>query len=537
MSSLLQDLSSLLGADAVMDGAGAEREFGHCTTGARRSLAAAVLPKDLDQVVAVVRLANERRFPVYPVSTGRNWGYGQYPVTDGCVLLNLSRLNRIVEPLDPVSGLVTLEPGVTQGDLAAYLERERLPFLVPTSGAGPAASVVGNALERGHGITPFVDHFAAVVNLEAVLPDGSIYRSPHLAMKATAGGLAEKWGIGPYVDGLFAQGNLGVVTKMTLALARRPERIRAFVCGLRSDADLEAGVTAIQSVVEALPGLVGAVNLMNSLRVLSMSAPYPRDRLGPGGVMPAAVLAELTSRHRVAPWTIFGTLYGTCRTVAAAEREIRARLSSLAPRLSTARLTFIGPESAQWLNRAVQSVPLLRSRLGRVTATLDASMAIVAGRPNQMAMPLAYWKSGRQPDLSIALDPARDGCGLIWYAPLVEIKPAVVRRFSDMIAAILPAHGFEPLNTLITISPRCFVATVPLLFDRASAEATAAAQKCLEVLLETGARHGFFPYRVGAQSMEWLMGQAPDYWRFISRLKSAADPAGIISPGRYAPRH
>ena len=73
------------------------------------------------------------------------------------------------------------------------------------TGAGPTCSLVGNALERGYGITPYTDHFAAVTDIEAVLPDGSVYRT---ALREIAGDeLARlfKWGIGPHTAGLFAQ--------------------------------------------------------------------------------------------------------------------------------------------------------------------------------------------------------------------------------------------------------------------------------------------------------------------------------------------
>ncbi len=534
MQELLDKLRARLHPDAVFDGADAAAQLGRCTTGVTRRIRAVVYPRELEQVVSIVKAAGEHGVPLYPVSTGRNWGYGINPPADGCIVVSLSRMNRIVAPLDPSTGLITIEPGVTQGILADYLEREGLDFLVPTTGAGPSVSIIGNALERGHGITPIADHFEAVMGIEAVLPDGSIYRSPHAAMGASKGALGFKWGIGPYLDGLFAQGSFGIVTKATFALARRPERVRAFVCGITRDAALEDAVAAVQRIAERIPGVLGGINVMNSHRVLSMSAAYPRDRLGPDGVMPRDVLAQLRKRHAVAPWTIFGTLYGTKRVVTAAQFEVRKELSRLTSRLRTSRLTFISPEAVSALSKTVQKVPIIRKRLGRTLATLSSSMTIVGGRPNQTAMPLAYWRSGRAIDLNAPLDPGRDGCGLIWYAPLVEMKPESVRRHVNMVLETMPRYGMEPMITLITLSERCFVSTVPLLFNLASEKETDAAQQCLSALLESGSKLGFFPYRVGPQSMEWLLSKAPEHWRLVSQLKEAIDPKSIISPGRYA---
>src|SRR5262249_43277345 len=152
------------------------------------------------------------------------------PVRDDCMILDLSALTRI-RRFEAESGVVTVEPGVTQGMLADFLTRGGHPFLVPVTGAGPNCSLVGNALERGYGITPYTDHFGAVLALEAVLPDGSLYRSP-LSELVADDAPAFKWGIGPYLDGLFTQGGCGVVTSVTIALARVPPHTKAILFSL-----------------------------------------------------------------------------------------------------------------------------------------------------------------------------------------------------------------------------------------------------------------------------------------------------------------
>src|SRR5215470_9567710 len=304
MQALIEALKSVVGSDAVLKGSEAATAHGGCTTGLSRAISALVFPSEASQVVSIVKLAHQHHVPIYPVSVGKNWGYGTHPVVDDCILLNLSRLNRILDGPDAVTGLVTIEPGVTQGDLAAYLDEKGLPYMVPTTGAGPTVSIMGNALERGHGITPIADHFAAVTGIEAVLADGSIYKSPFPALGASSGGHAFRWGIGPYLDGLFAQGSFGVVTKMTIALARQPESVKAFLCGVPTESGLEEAVTAVQAILSTLPGVVGGINIMNAHRVLAMAAPYPRDRLGPNQVIPPALLSELTKDYRVQPWTV-----------------------------------------------------------------------------------------------------------------------------------------------------------------------------------------------------------------------------------------
>ena len=152
--------------------------------------------------------------------------------------------------------------------------------MVPVTGAGPTCSLVGNALERGYGITPYTDHFGAVTDIEAVLPDGSAYRT---ALREIAGDeLARlfKWGIGPHTRaGRTKRG--GHRDAHVDPLARRPERVEACFFRVEDDTLLEGAVVCVRSILTRLPGVVGGINLMNRHRMLAMTAPYPGDQLGP----------------------------------------------------------------------------------------------------------------------------------------------------------------------------------------------------------------------------------------------------------------
>ncbi len=520
-----------LGEAAVVSGALAQQRYGSCTTGIERAIPAALQPKSVDDVRALVTIAGEHAVPLYPVSTGNNWGYGTaVPAGDGCVVVDLSGLDRIVE-MDPQAGLVTIEPGVTQQQLSDFLKANALPFLVPVTGAGPHCSLVGNALERGYGITPYADHFAAVTAIEAILPDGRLYRSALSEHGGQAIDRAYKWGIGPYLDGLFAQAGLGVVTQMTIALAPRPERIEGFLFAVDHDSGLEPAVTAVQQVLRALGGVIGSVNLMNTHRVLAMTAPYPSDRAEAEGALPAAVVADLAVSYRVAAWTGFGALYGDPGVVKAARRAIRKIL-----RPAVRGLRFVTPSAAAAIDRWLGRMPGVRgNRLARRARTLASAMQLIAGEPSQVALRLAYWRAGVAPDPGAALDPAADGCGLIWYSPLVPLSPPRVRRYVAMVGDVCARHGIEPLITLTSLSDRCFDSSVPLLFDRRDAAATRRAQACYLALLEAGKDEGFLPYRVGVQAMDWLVRPGSPYWDMVAAVKSAVDPLGIIAPGRYGP--
>ncbi|QBE63605.1 FAD-binding oxidoreductase [Pseudoduganella lutea] len=524
--SALAEWRAVPGVAQVFDQAAATAAYSNDTGGVSRRIAAALKIDHGSALPAVLAIARRHGCHLYPFSTGKNWGYGSsLPVQDDAVIVDLSGMQRFC--VDPVLGVVTLEPGVTQGMLARFLDEQGYPFMVPVTGAGPGVSLLGNALERGYGITPHSDHFGAVTDLEAVLADGSLYRTA----LSEAGGheLAQlfKWGITSYSAGLFTQSGLGIVTRMSIVLARRPETVKVCLFNLRDDALLEPAVEKIRHILATLPGTVGGLNLMNRHRVLAMTAPYPAADVV-DGTIPDAVIARLGRQYQIAPWTGFGTLYGTRGMVAAAQKEIRAALRGIA-----SRLLFLSPKNAHLLARASNMMPgPLGKGVAATSRTLAHALELVGGRPNETALPLAYWRNpGRQPDQD--RNPARDGCGLRWYAPLVPMRGADARAYVDMVTRVTREHGLEPLLTFTSISDRLFDSTVPLLFDHGVPGAAARTRECYDALVQQGRTLGVFPYRVGVDVMEVLAQRMPHAAAFNARIRAALDPERIIARGRY----
>lgn len=492
--------------------------------GVQRGVLAVLYPSTLESVVKLVQIAHEYEVPLYPVSTGNNWGYGAaVPVVEGCVLVHLSRMNRIVE-FDEEAGVVTLEPGVTQGDLHAYLKRRGLPYLVPVTGAGPACSLVGNALEHGYGVTPNMDHFGAVMDLQAVLPNGELYSSMINNLGGEEVGRCFKWGVGPVLDGIFSQGNFGVVTRMSIALAPMPERVEVFYLSVSSRSELELVTKRIQRVLRRVGGVMGSINLMNQRRVLSMIEPYPENAVSAGGVISDNDLLVMAKRNQISEWTSIGAIYGDKAVVKAVKGVICQELNLIAK-----RLTFFTEKKIDFLSGVVNGFPLLRrSNLSNILNALRQSMKLFMGEPSEVALPLAYWRSGSRG--ARKLNPANDGCGLIWYAPLVAMKSESVRRYVKFVERVCIKYGIEPLITLTSLSDRCWDSTVPILFDRSNAVEVQNAQQCYRELLSEGLKQGFVPYRVTVDAMNILNEGVP---AVLKTIKQAIDPKNIIAPGRY----
>ncbi len=183
---------------------------------------AAVAPASVEEVQAVVRVANRYRIPLYTISTGMNLGYGgSAPALSGSVVLDLQRMNRIIE-VNEAEAFALVEPGVSYFDLYNYIREKKLKLWIdcPDPGWG---SLIGNALDHGCGYTRYRDHFDAHCGMEVVLPTGELVRTGMGAMPGSHAWQSFRYGCGPIVDGLFSQSNMGVVTKMGFWLMPEPE--------------------------------------------------------------------------------------------------------------------------------------------------------------------------------------------------------------------------------------------------------------------------------------------------------------------------
>ena len=199
---------------------------------------AAISPASTEEVQAIVKIANQFKMPLWPVGRGKNLGYGMAaPVIAGTVVLDMGRMNKIIE-VDEKSAHCLLEPGVGFFDLYQYLEEHKIPLWmsVPANAWG---SVIGNALERGIGYTPYGDHCDQLCGLEVVLPQGDLVRTGMGAIDNSTSWQRYRHGIGPSWEQMFVQSNLGIVTKAGLWLMPEPEMTAKVTINLSKFEDIE----------------------------------------------------------------------------------------------------------------------------------------------------------------------------------------------------------------------------------------------------------------------------------------------------------
>ena len=198
---------------------------------------ATVVPASVEELQDIVRLANEYKTPLWTVARGKNLGYGSSaPVMSGSVVLDLSRMKRIID-VDPKQASCLVEPGVGFFDLYNYLEENKIPLWmsIPSQAWG---SVVGNALDRGSGYTPYGEHSSQICGMEVVLPTGELVRTGSGAMSNNKSWQNFRNGFGPGWDQMFCQSNFGVVSKMGLWMMPAPESTLTIKYDLQKPEDI-----------------------------------------------------------------------------------------------------------------------------------------------------------------------------------------------------------------------------------------------------------------------------------------------------------
>lgn len=503
------------------------------TIASNRSIPAIVKLVNTEEIASAIKIAQKYNIKVYPISTGNNWGYGStLPVTENCVIFDLKGMNKIVD-FDSELGTVTVEPGVTQQMLYEFLLSKNANFLVPVTGAGPDCSILGNALERGYGITPHTDHFAAVNCMTAVLPNGDVYKSNFSDVNAEQIDKLHKWGLGPYLDGIFTQSNMGIVSQITIELKKKPECIEFFTFKINSDKKLEEITKVINEILEEVGDNLSGINLMNDNRVISMSADFPYEELNPDGSNHDEVFNRIAKRLHITPWTGIGAIYGSKEIVKAVKKIISRKLKNVA-----GFTLFINRKKINFIKFIYDHVSFIqRPFLSNLIEKVDSTLKILEGVPQKVAIPLAYWKNKATPYQGHDKNhnPAHDNCGLIWFTPLIPLKQKDIRQYTDTVKRICKANKIEPLITMTTLSEKVVDSSVPILFDRKNAEDVKNAKKCYMELFEECSKMGYLPYRMGVDNMFLATENKTSYWNLVKQIKDTIDPANILSPGRYCP--
>jgi glycolate oxidase len=218
-----------------------------------------VLAETAEQVRDAVRVCHELGVPFVARGSGTGLSGGALPVSDG-VLIVLSRMRRIIE-VDIPNQRAVLEPGVINLDVTKAVAPHGY-YYAPDPSSQQVCSIGGNVAENSGGAHCLKYGFTTnhVTGLELVLPDGELV---HLGGKAPDPPGYDL--IGAFVG---SEGTLGIATKVTVRILRKPEAVRTLLAAF--DSTDEAG-EAVSGVIGA--GIVpAAIEMMDALAIEAAEA-------------------------------------------------------------------------------------------------------------------------------------------------------------------------------------------------------------------------------------------------------------------------
>jgi len=474
-----------------------------------RQAGAVVAPATVEQVQAVVRIANRHRVPLHPISTGKNFGYGgPSPNVSGSVIVDLKRMNRVLE-VDEERNFALVEPGVSYFDLYRYIQERGLQVWIdcPDPGWG---SPIGNSLERGVGYTlPFYrDHYGASCGMEVVLANGELMRTGMGALPGARTWQDYRYGFGPDPAGLFAQGNFGIVTKLGIRLMPRPEYYRTGLISVPRRRDLIPLVKTVNYLSDS--GLIGEPVYASPLAALLGDAGFRETVTRPGGPSDAE-MDRIAGEHRLPSWQVELQFYGPERTCLASWEYARDRILDEIP-------------GARAVDGESLKVPLTPRQLDNVDAPYKSSIR----RHGAQGVPsLGIWKIVR-------------GNGHVGFFPVIPRTGAAVFEAQRVLGDALREFDLRPFFTAITTPLHWHPFTFQLVYapsvSRDDREYNARVHRSMLRIIEVAAAHGWGDYRAATIYQDAV---ADSYAfndhvlrRFNEALKDAVDPHGILAPGR-----
>jgi 4-cresol dehydrogenase (hydroxylating) len=495
---LIEALVEALGKDAVVADEEGLREYRDPYTYAgwdEFTASAVVMPETVEQVQAVVRLANEHGVPLWTFSQGRNNAYGgPAPRVKGSVLVSLRRLNRVLEVNEELA-YALVEPGVRFFDVHEELKGRKLWSSMPDLGWG---SLVGNTLDHGFGYTPYGDHVATQCGLEVVLANGDVLRTGQGALDGGTTWQAHKRAFGPSADGLFMQSNFGIVTKMGVWLFPEPEFFVSCRLMLEHEEDLAPLVETLRPFV--LDRTIPNVPLIGNVLGAGMWGKTRRDWFSGDGPLPREVLERIGRERGVGFWNMRFALYGPEAVVDAQLELVREAFEAIPGARVTAkkmRGSEVAEKAEDLADRAQSGIPGL-----------------------DMLTMLGWWGGVG---------------GHLDFSPVAPLTGEDAQALVRLLRPLVEGAGLD-YGPAFIVTPRSLVHICPVIYDTTNEAQVRAAHELYPRLVDAAADAGYGLYRAHIAFMDDV-AETYDFGggalrRFNDRLKDALDPNGILSPGK-----
>jgi glycolate oxidase len=240
-SQIISDLSRITDGKNVLTAAEDIIPYSFDGTAALQQLpGCVVLPTSREEVVAVMRLANQTKVPVVTRGSGTGLSGGSLPVP-GCIVLCLAKMDKVLE-LDRANLTLLAEAGAVTQSISDAATAAGL-FYPPDPGSMKISTIGGNVAENSGGLRGLKYGITRnyVMGLEAVLPDGEVMWTGNKCVKDVAGYSLKDLFIG-------SEGTLAVITKVLLKLVPKPQAKQTM---LATFAEMDKAAQTVSDIIAA----------------------------------------------------------------------------------------------------------------------------------------------------------------------------------------------------------------------------------------------------------------------------------------------
>jgi glycolate oxidase len=309
--------------------------------------AVVVLPRTTEQVQHVMRTATALRVPVVPQGA-RSGLSGAANATDGCIVLSLIKMDRILE-INTVDRYAVVEPGVINATLSRAVEEQGLCY-PPDPSSWEMCTIGGNIGTASGGLCCVKYGVTAeyVLGLEVVLADGRLLTTGRRTAKGVAGYDLTRLFVG-------SEGTLGVVVRAVLALKPKPPRQLVLA------AEFSSAAAACDAVCRIMEG--GHVpSLLELMDRTTVKAVNDLSRMGLPEETEALLLAAFDTTDPSADLAAVGALCEAAGATQVVPAETPAESELL---LKARRLSLIALEAVKGTTM-IDDVCVPRSRLAEM---------------------------------------------------------------------------------------------------------------------------------------------------------------------------
>ena len=501
----IERLAEALGADKVFTDSETLRSFRdpfQVTTSDAFLASAVVMPTTVEEIQAIVAIANETKVPLWTHSQGRNNGYGgPAPRVSGSVIVSLRNMNRVLE-IDEKLGYAVVEPGVRWFDLYEAVKAGGHKLMVSIADLG-WGSVIGNSLDNGATYMPYGVDQASWCGMEVVLPNGEVMRTGMGAMPGNRAWHCYKRSLGPTADLLFTQSNYGIVTKLGYWLMPEPEVYMPLWLRLPRNDDLAVATDVLRTLmlddtIRMNPQIMSGTLLA---AVLSSRAKHWDD---PSTPIPEEVLEQMAAELGTGRWIMRFALYGD-------EAVVDHRFAKVKAAFETAI-----DGAAVWGTKVAPD---------EIANLADPSERVQGGVPSLDLNAMTGWYGGEHG-------------GHIGFSPVLPMTGEDAVRVRDIMRREMESTGLDYMAALIPINARSMIHVTMVIFDTASVEQSERAYEGCRRAVLAAAKEGYGEYRAHLDFMDLATEQYSfgDHVqrRFNETIKDALDPNGILSPGKQS---